>query len=367
MQRISLTLILSLCITVLNAQNQLSPNAELKGKIANYINGEVRVFNQINNKECGTFNIKSGKFTFSTYIAEPTPFRLVNAQIFPKSFIVFLEKGKMSLAPDPQNPKNYMVSGSNSQQDYQNFSKMTERFMIAFEKIQVEKALDTKSSVELEQRVVDMTEGYKTICAEFIKSHPNRYVASMIVYEHIRSMPYEMSLKNREGVFKSLSLEIQNSAYGRQIQDLLNAEKKTTIGQEFNFADFANFEKFEQHSKSYLGKYVLIDFWASWCLPCRRENPTLKEAFNTYKDDKFDIISISLDTDKAQWHEAIELDNLMGWSNLSELKGWNSMITNRYNINSIPSNFLIDPDGKILAKNLFGQELKDTLDQLLND
>jgi len=112
------------------------------------------------------------------------------------------------------------------------------------------------------------------------------------------------------------------------------------------------------------GKYVLLDFWASWCGPCRAENPNVVAAYNKFKDKNFTILSVSLDNNKDPWTKAIKDDGLV-WTQVSDLKGWSSSAAVTYAVQSIPTNFLIDPGGKIVARNLRGGELEGTLQQLL--
>jgi thiol-disulfide isomerase/thioredoxin len=110
----------------------------------------------------------------------------------------------------------------------------------------------------------------------------------------------------------------------------------------------------------------LIDFWASWCGPCREENPIVVEAYNKYKNKNFDILSVSLDQPgkKADWIKAIQKDGLV-WRHVSDLKYWDSDVARLYMIRSIPQNFLLDPDGKIIAKDLRGQDLSRKLEEIL--
>ncbi|MBW7890192.1 MAG: AhpC/TSA family protein [Chitinophagaceae bacterium] len=108
--------------------------------------------------------------------------------------------------------------------------------------------------------------------------------------------------------------------------------------------------------QSFRGKYTLVDFWASWCAPCRTENPNIVRVFNQYKDRNFSILGVSLDKNKAAWTEAIHADGL-AWSQVSDLKEWESSVVPLYQIEGIPFNVLLDPDGKIIAMNLRGDEL----------
>ena len=112
------------------------------------------------------------------------------------------------------------------------------------------------------------------------------------------------------------------------------------------------------------GKYVLVDFWASWCAPCRRENPNVVSAYNTYKDKNFTVLGVSLDEKKEDWLQAIKDDGLT-WTHISDLKGWQSVVVRTYMIQGIPTNVLLDTDGKIIARDLRGPELLSKLEQLL--
>jgi peroxiredoxin len=120
------------------------------------------------------------------------------------------------------------------------------------------------------------------------------------------------------------------------------------------------------------GKVILIDFWASWCRPCRMENPNLVNAYNRYKDQGFDILSVSLDgvpqqkTAKTDWENAIKSDGLIWVNHVSDLKGWNSSVVQTFNLSSIPSTLLIDKEGNIIAQNLRGKYLDNKLASIFN-
>lgn len=156
--------------------------------------------------------------------------------------------------------------------------------------------------------------------------------------------------KNNEAVqdFISKMDKLKPLSVGQKAPDF---ELPTPDGKKMKLSDFH-------------GKYVLLDFWASWCGPCRQENPNLVKQYNRFKDKNFTILSVSLDEDRAKWLSAIQADKL-AWNHVSELKQWNGKINQQYQIEAIPASFLLDKEGKIIAKNLRGPELEVFLNKTL--
>lgn len=166
-------------------------------------------------------------------------------------------------------------------------------------------------------------------------------------------------------VADKLKKEMPDSKHAQDFIAMVEKEKQLAIGQVAPEIALPNPQGQVVKLSSLRGKYVLIDFWAKWCGPCRRENPNVVKAYNTYKDKGFTVYGVSLDRTKADWVQAIEQDGLT-WNHVSDLKYFQSEAAVRYNIGFIPFSLLIDPEGKIIAKNLREQALQDKLAELFN-
>lgn len=162
-----------------------------------------------------------------------------------------------------------------------------------------------------------------------------------------------------------LQNEAQAAQYERQKKIEAEREKLLRVGKEAPEIALPDPNGKEIKLSSLKGKYVLVDFWASWCKPCRAENPNVVAAYKKYKNKGFEILSVSLDKSKGAWTNAIAADN-MNWKHVSDLKFWNSEAAQTYGVNSIPFTLLLDPEGKIVAKNLRGPALHNKLEELLN-
>ena len=158
--------------------------------------------------------------------------------------------------------------------------------------------------------------------------------------------------------------DLPNSSHGKEFIAMIEKDKALAIGQVAPEISLPNPEGTIVKLSSLRGKYVLVDFWAKWCGPCRRENPNVVKAYNEYKDRGFTVYGVSLDRTKADWVQAIAEDGLT-WTHVSDLKYFQSEAATLYNIGAIPSSVLIDPQGKIIAKNLRGIDLHNKLEELL--
>lgn len=197
---------------------------------------------------------------------------------------------------------------------------------------------------------------------QYIKAHPNSYISLTALSSAGGAYPEYADIFP---LYSSLSADIKATTAGKAWATRLEKLKLVALGAtapEFAQADTAG--KMVSLS-SFRGKYLLIDFWASWCGPCRQENPNLVRSYNKYKVKNFTVLGVSLDRPdgKAAWLAAIKNDGL-DWTQVSDLKFWNNEAAKQYQVSSIPQNYLIDPTGKIIAKNLRGGDLDAKLEEL---
>lgn len=194
-----------------------------------------------------------------------------------------------------------------------------------------------------------------------VSKYPDSPAAAFYLY---RYFTYQLPLDQLKATRAKLNPALETSPYVKDLDGIIKKLENVQIGKtapEFSLPDTAGVSK---SLSDFRGKYVLLDFWASWCPPCRRENPNVVKAFQDYKDKNFTIIGISLDNNKDKWLKAIADDKLT-WTHLSDLKYWDSEIPALYGVRGIPANVLLDPNGVIIAKNITGEELHNTLKEVI--
>ena len=263
---------------------------------------------------------------------------------------------------------NDVVTGSVANTDYQEISaaatpyeKREMALMPAYQAARQAKDEATAKAIETQGEGIDKAMD-DSVYAPFVSTHPQSPLALYALQMYVKNDPDDPALRS---LFDGLSPAVKGSTGGKAFDEKLIIAAKTSIGSmAMNFTQNDTLGKPVSLS-AFRGKYVLLDFWASWCGPCRAENPNVVRAYTKYHPKGFEILSVSLDRpgDKDKWLKAIHADKL-DWTHVSDLRFWQNAVAVQYGVGSIPQNFLIDPQGKIIAKRLRGDELDEKLGEI---
>jgi len=304
---------------------------------------------------------EKGVFAFSGKIESPELYYLVLPEGAGR-IAVFTEPAQITITGKVDEPK---IEGSKSQVLFDEFQVQInknndDRNTIYAQYQQAQSIGDTAtmSAIEAQFNLIDANE--VTYILDFAKTNNASVVAPNVMLRY----SYYYELDDLEDVLSTLDPGIQNSKYYKTFLETIETLRKVEIGQPA--PDFSQNDTLGSpvSLSSQKGKYVLVDFWASWCGPCRAENPNVVEAFQKYNAKGFTVLGVSLDRDKAKWLQAIAADKLT-WTHISDLKYWDNAAAKLYGVKSIPGNFLINPSGIIIGKNLRGQALLDKLAELM--
>lgn len=227
-------------------------------------------------------------------------------------------------------------------------------------------AQDTATLKTLEDNQKESFEKDKNNRKELIKNNPGSIVSIMILQDMLNTKAYSSS--EMKSLYEQLDPEVQQTSLAQTFKSSLDRMSKTDIGSPAPNFSAPTPQGKELALKDALGKVTLVDFWAAWCRPCRMENPNIVKVYNEYHDKGFNIIQVSLDRpgQKDKWVQAIEEDNLGQWNHVSNLMFWQDPIAAEYGIRAIPAAFLLDEDGKIIAKDLRGPALGQKVGELLD-
>jgi peroxiredoxin len=303
-----------------------------------------------------------GTFELRGSVDEPNLYQL-NLDGVQKKFTLFIGNDIVNVSGDVQTIQQLQVKGSKVHNDFEEFKKifnpLFQELTLMGQRINRTPTLQQNDSVMGAYK--NHIEKIKHEVDKFVASHNDSPLAPFVV---MVTSEMDQDVASLERRYTKFNKNVQNGFYGKIVKQQIDNSKKGAIGTEAIDFTQADVDGKNVSLSSFRGKYVLVDFWASWCRPCREENPNVVKAFNKYKDKNFTVLGVSLDQSRAPWLKAIKNDNLV-WTQVSDLKGWGNEAAAKYNIQSIPQNFLIDPSGKIIARNLRGQDLVSKLDEIL--
>lgn len=360
-------LILISAIIVSCSAPEASNKMTLNGSIKEAYSGNVELLKRADGDwvKLDSAVVENGTFLMSAEISFPEMFYIgIEGQNRYTAF--FAEPGEITVNTSLEDYKNPEVIGSESHTEYAAFNEKMQLFNDMYSDLntQYKEAKDagddTKvEALELEYESIDAQ--MKQFILDNALSNPKSVVAAYTVNRNA----YYFDETDLEPVVNNFDPAIQESTYVKSLTHRVETLKRVAIGQPAVDFTMDNMEGEPVALSSLYGSYLLVDFWASWCGPCRRENPNVVAAYEAFHDKGFDILGVSFDRNKDKWIEAVEKD-MLTWHQVSDLAYWGNAAGKLYGINSIPANILLDPEGTIIAKNLRGEDLHNKLAELLN-
>lgn len=299
-----------------------------------------------------------GAFVLQSELSEPK--LLILSVGADKKSNVFFDNSTVAIKGDFAQPASWTITGSPVQDAFKEFETVFVPYFDQFNKFGMRMQAGERSD-SLQSSVNQLTEAIQREIDGFIQKRPGSPVSAFILLATVNLRPDIALLEQRVNQLQPMAM---NNMYGNYLKQTIGDARVTAIGSIAR--DFTQNDTLDKpvSLSSFRGKYVLIDFWASWCRPCRLENPNVVQAFQRFRDKNFTVLGVSLDRQKKPWIDAIHKDNLT-WTHVSDLKQWDNAVAKMYKVQSIPQNLLIGPDGKIVAKDLRGEDLNRKLCELL--
>ena len=284
---------------------------------------------------------------------------------------LYVEKGTIELR-GRDSVHHAAISGSPVNKDYQQLLALLKPVEDSIQALQVRASKATPAAIAepgyketVEAAVKALLKRRGQVAEQYIRQHPSAYTSLIALSTYLPgAFPDPDKL---EPLFELLSDKVKETAAGKEFQLMLNTIRLVKVGTQAPEIIEKDVTGKLVKLSNFRGKYVLIDFWASWCGPCRQENPNLVKLYQRFKDKGLVILGVSLDKPdgRADWLKAIK-DDQLDWVQVSDLKGWASSVAKLYGVRAVPQNFLVDPEGKIVAAKLNGDELHRFIEKIVS-
>ncbi|WP_242696148.1 TlpA disulfide reductase family protein [Longitalea luteola] len=307
--------------------------------------------------------VTKGSFVLKGKVAEPNLHQLNFDVAGNKKSVLFMGNENITIKGNIDNVQQLEVKGSAVNNDFMEFQRTFNPLFQTLTGLN-QKIYSKPNTQPNDSLMAAYKQAYDAIVSAIDKFVTEKKASPVAAFLLVVTRELEQDPITLEKRYKQLSAVAQQGFYGKIIQEGLADSKIGAVGTEaIEFTQNDTTGK-PVSLNSFRGKYVLVDFWASWCKPCRMENPNVVTAYNKFKSKNFTVLGVSLDKAREPWIQAIKDDGL-AWTQVSDLKFWNNEVARKYKIESIPQNFLIDPNGKIVGKNLRGPDLEARLCELL--
>lgn len=353
-----LVVVLAMLPLLANAQKKLV----ITGKVKGLKDGAIVSISDVNRPAdtLAKANAKQGAFVLTHELKEPMLLNLGMGS--GKTVMTFLDNSSVRVSGDIDQLKNIRISGSKTHNDFADFKKTFDPKFEKLMKINQQLQMGVRSD-SLEAATRTIKADIQQSIDQFITKRKSSPVSAFLIAATMQLNEDVMVTEQRLNSLKPAALE---NMYGTYLKENIAEARINAVGtmaMDFTQADTSGVPV---SLSSFRGKYVLLDFWASWCGPCRQENPNVVANFKKFNSKNFTVLGVSLDRpgQKERWLQAIYKDELT-WTHVSDLQFWNNAVAQQYRVQSIPQNFLIGPDGKIIAKNLRGPALEQKLCEVI--